>query len=108
MRGINIGALTGRGLGILVFLAGVGVLVFVFAMAYWMFTSSVLIGDSATNAQGVTTSVIALLTRIVLLFVMILVGSLVAGKGVQMYGAVHHREPERESPKAEQNGEEES
>ena len=97
MRRANISALAGRGLGVLVFLAGVGSLVFVFIMSYRMFKSPVTIGESASSAAGVTASVGVILTRIVLLFVMILVGSLVAGKGVQMYGAVH-RHTEEEKP----------
>ena len=98
MRRVNIGALAGRGLGVLVFLAGVGALVFVFTMSYRMFKSPVTIGESASSAAGVTASVVVLLARIVLLLVMILVGSLVAGKGVQMYGAVQHRHTEEEKP----------
>ena len=98
MRRANISALAGRGLGVLVFLAGVGALVFVLTMSYRMFKSPVTIGESASSAAGATASVVVLLTRIVLLFVMILVGSLVAGKGVQMYGATHHRQPEEEKP----------
>ena len=97
MRRVNISILADRGLGVLVFLAGVAALVFVFAMSYRMFKSPVTIGESAASAAGATASIVVLLTRIVLLFVMVLVGSLVAGKGVQMYGATH-RHTDEEKP----------
>lgn len=85
--------LAGRGLGMLVFLAGIGALVFAFVMSYRMFTSPVAIGDSANSAAGASAAIIALITRVALLFVMVLVGSLVAARGVQMYAAIHPHPP---------------
>ena len=79
-------------MGAVVFLLGIGVLVFVFAVAYRMFTSPVTIGETAKNSAGVTAAVISLVARIASLLIMVIVGSLVAGKGVQMYAALHPRE----------------
>ena len=85
----SLDSFAGRAVGVIVFLVGIGVLGFVFVVAYRMFTSPVTIGATVANAASVTAGIAALIARIVLLFVMILVGSLVAGKGVQMYAVLH-------------------
>jgi hypothetical protein len=83
-----------RALGILVFLVGIGVLVFVFVLTYRMFNSpnyglvptpGAGKGQSATQTLG--SSALVMLLRIALLFIMALVGSLVAGRGIQLYFA---------------------
>jgi len=95
--------LLGRVLGIIVFLGGIGVLAFVFVTAYHFFNSP--LGEikpptHAPSAVPATTqlgsSALSLFIRIALLVVMTIVGSLIAGRGAQMYFAssdnVHPRD----------------
>ena len=84
--------LVGRIIGILVFLGGVGLLAFVFSLAYTFFTSSVggLQGAKApggTVAAQLGQSAVVTLARIALLIVMTIVGSLLASRGIQLYFA---------------------
>lgn len=96
--------LFGRILGIVVFLGGIGVLAFVFLTAFHFFNSP--IGHLQTSAEPKSaipataqlgTSALRLLVQIALLVVMAIVGSLIAGRGVQLYfasgGSAHPREP---------------
>lgn len=86
-------------LGILVLLSGIGLLIFVFVLAYSFFNSPA--GQLATSKLGAdisaTTSLghsaINLLVRIALLIVMMIIGSLLAGRGAQLYFA--SLEPDR-------------
>lgn len=90
-------------LGLVVFLGGIAVLAFVFMTAYHLFHSplgaikTAAPGSSVTPAaQQIGQSALSLLVRIALLIVMTIVGSLIAGRGVQMYfasGDLHPREP---------------
>ena len=84
--------LTGRVLGIIAFLGGIGVLAVVFVFAYTFFTSqsSVLPIPSDPNAPAAPTSqlgasAVDILAKILTLIVMTIVGSIIAGKGLQMY-----------------------
>lgn len=84
--------LVGRLLGIVVFLVGVGLLAFVFLMAYGFFSSDI-VGSHAIKDAGepVATqlgrSAVDMLAKIGLLVVMTIVGSLIAGRGIQLYFA---------------------
>lgn len=87
--------LIGRILGIIVFLGGIAVLAFVFMTAYHFFQSPLgeikppVQGTSATSpaTDQLGRSALSVLIRIALLIVMTIVGSLIAGRGVQMYFA---------------------
>ena len=84
-----------RILGVLVFLAGISLLVFVFKTAHTMFTSNTMglqlaapkgaQAGIATAALGV--SAIKLFIRIILLLLMAFVGSLISSKGISLYFA---------------------
>ena len=86
--------LTGRVLGILVFLLGVGLLVAVFCMAYKLFNESpaVALGVKFTGdpkkdptVAAIGTQFGALIYRVALLLIMSVAGSLVAQFGVKLY-----------------------
>lgn len=85
------GDLVGRIVGGILFLAGVGILVFVFVLAYGYFNSpNSGVAFAPANATTPATSqlgasAIVMLVRIGLLIVMALVGSLLAGRGMQFY-----------------------
>ncbi|HUV03801.1 MAG TPA: hypothetical protein VMX94_01695 [Armatimonadota bacterium] len=81
-----------RVVGMAVFALGVVVLLFVFGVAYTMFTSpadellSPRGGQSPSlTGAGLGNALAAALVRLVLLFVMTLAGSLIASKGIQLY-----------------------
>lgn len=88
------GDLTGRVIGMLVFLLGVGLLIWVFSIAYGLFTSSPaaalgmhITGDPKKD-PGVAligTNFGWLLFRIAFLFVMSLSGSFISQKGINLY-----------------------
>ena len=86
--------LIGRLIGIIVFLLGIGLLAFVFATAYSWFTTpsaglaiSPTPGSTAPATAQLGQSAVVLLVKIGLLIVMTIVGSLLAGRGVQLYFA---------------------
>ncbi|MCE5314340.1 MAG: hypothetical protein ABFD49_04550 [Armatimonadota bacterium] len=88
------GDLVGRIVGMLVFLAGVGILVFVFVAAYQYFDSNTILLKPTTpvSATSSTTSrlgesALLLFGRIGLLVVMAIAGSQVASRGIQLYFA---------------------
>jgi len=93
--------LVGRLLGFLVFLVGVGLLAFVFSKAYGFFSMDIVGGPAAKDsAEPVATqlgrSAVVLLGKIGLLIVMTIVGSLIAGRGIQFYfasGGKHDAKP---------------
>jgi hypothetical protein len=88
------GDLVGRLIGMLVFLLGVGLLVWVFAIAYGLFTANPatvlglhITGDPKKD-PGVAligTNFGWLLFRIAFLFIMSLSGSFIAQKGINLY-----------------------
>ncbi|MEN6356026.1 MAG: hypothetical protein ABFD83_02965 [Armatimonadota bacterium] len=88
------GDLTGRIIGMLVFLAGVAILVFVFIAAYRYFNSNAIIlkptvpvSATQTTTNRLGESVVLLMGRICLLIVMAIAGSQVASRGIQLYFA---------------------
>ncbi len=83
-------SLTGRILGILIFLVGIGILLFVFFTAYTMFVSPIpgLTDQSSAakvTADGLGKVFIYQIIKIILLIVMTIAGSLVAARGVSLY-----------------------
>ena len=83
---------SGRIVGMIVFLVGIAVLLFVLITAYQMFSapaSDLFQTGSGTasspTAVGLGSSIAVVLVKIGLLFVMTLAGSLLAGKGIQLY-----------------------
>ncbi len=88
----------GRVLSLLIFIAGVGLLILVFVVAYHMLTNPVP-GLSAALAQagakgnsqqplvGISSAVIAFLLRLAVLFVMTIAASLIAARGIHLYFA---------------------
>lgn len=88
------GDLTGRIIGMLVFLAGVAILVFVFIAAYRYFNSNAIIlkptapvSATQTTTNRLGESVVLLMGRIALLIVMAIAGSQIASRGIQLYFA---------------------
>ena len=82
----------GRIVGMVVFTLGIAVVLLVFVLALFMFTSpaSELLpagtpGAPQATAAGLGSAVVLLIIRIALLFAMTLAGSVVAGKGIQLY-----------------------
>jgi hypothetical protein len=106
VEGIRKEDLVGRIIGIIIFLGGVGLLVFVFMTAYSWFASPTVglqagpvKGAIAPAATQLGQSAMALLVRICLLIVMTIVGSLLAGRGVQLYFAASHAKAPSIAPK---------
>jgi hypothetical protein len=90
-------------LGILTFLGGVALLLLTFRLAYDLFTvppqdALGLRGAKELNAAAAGNSLSTILIRILLLFVMGFVGSMVANRGITLYSASRphrgHREKE--------------
>jgi len=83
----------GRIVGMLVFLAGVGLLVLVFVMAHGYFTSDSPGSHITASGPGVSAttrlgeSALRMIGRVALLVVMAIVASLIAARGIQMYFA---------------------
>jgi len=82
----------GRLLALLVFLVGIGMLVFVFATALHLFQSPVpgleplqTPGAPPPPAANIGTALADFVRRLLLLMVMTLVGSLLASKGAHLY-----------------------
>jgi len=83
---------TSRALGLSVFVLGIAMLLIVFAVALWMFIAGGIHmsarseGSGAVSALGsLGNATAAVFIRIALLFVVALAGSLVAGRGVDLY-----------------------
>lgn len=86
--------LLARIIGLTVFAIGITILLVTFIIAYSLFTTSadgLAITPAGPGDPPATTalsqSALLVFYRIGLLFIMALVGSLMAGRGVQMYGA---------------------
>lgn len=85
----------GISIGLVVFFVGVGLLIFVFSLASKMFGDTTLITGAATHVAAASKNAVPDLTsvataagaRIIALFIMLLSGSLVASKGIQLYMA---------------------
>ena len=84
----------GRVIGIVVFVGGIALMAFVFVTAYSWFTTpsaglqtAPLKGSSVPATAQLGQSAVRLLVKIGLLLIMTAVGSLLAGRGVQLYFA---------------------
>lgn len=80
----------GSAIGIAVFLGGIGLLVFVFRLAFDMFsvptsTSLDLHKGKPLDLTAAGTSLTAIILRIFLLLIMGLVGSWIANRGITLY-----------------------
>jgi len=77
----------GRVTGMVVFVLGIAVLLFVFGIAYSMFTSPAdeLLPPIGGTAVGLGNALAIILAKTLLLFIMTLAGSWIAGRGVQLY-----------------------
>lgn len=100
--------LVGRIAGLLVFMAGVGLLGFVFLIAYhWFTTPSATVPTSPNPASSATTvsqlgkSMVVILEKIALLTIMTIAASLVASRGAQLYLASLNVKPPAIAPKDE-------
>ncbi len=91
--------LPGRILAFVVFLLGVGLLCLVFSVAWSLFRAPgaglelpVKAGSGAPPAAGIGIALTAFVRQLLLLAVMTLAGSLIAGKGIHLYfsAAAHH------------------
>lgn len=100
------GDMLARILGIVVFVVGIAVLVVTFIQAYRLFTTpEALLIPAPTDANedaaapGLGINALVLLRQIGLLFIMALVGSLVASRGIQLYfrGTPGDAEPKAQS-----------
>jgi hypothetical protein len=105
-RSMHKGDLLGRVIGIVVFLAGIGLLSFVFATAYsWFSAPSAALptaptpGSTAPATAQLGSSAVNMIEKIALLIVMTIVGSLLAGRGVQLYFASINAKPPAMAPK---------
>jgi hypothetical protein len=76
--------------GMLAFIVGVAILVFVFFLAHHLFSSPYPgighpAGSAGPTAMNLSDAALALVAQIGRLFIMTIVGSLIAGLGVRLY-----------------------
>ena len=74
-----------RSIGLVVFALGILMLLFVFAMAVWLFTGPAERLLPGGSASGLGSAAALMFIRIALLFIMALVGSMIAGRGIDLY-----------------------
>lgn len=104
--------LSGRILGFTVFLVGIALLCLVFSAAWALFRAPVAglelpvaAGAAAPPAAGIGIALTAFVRQLLLLAVMIVSGSLVAGKGIQLYfTAAAHNHSVDDAPAGAKNG----
>lgn len=94
--------LAGRILAVLVFILGIGLLCVVFALAWSLFRSPVpglelpiKSGVPAPPAAGIGVALTAFARQVILLLLMTVAGTLIAGKGIHLYfsASQHHAHP---------------
>lgn len=78
---------TGRTVGMAVFALGIAALIFVFIIAYRMFSlpAAQALASPTLTAAGLGSATVLILVRIALLFVMTLASALIASRGIQLY-----------------------
>lgn len=106
---------SGRLLAFILVLLGVGLLCGVFSVAWSLFQSPVpglnlpvKAGAATPPAANIGLALTAFVRQLLLLAVMIIAGSLIAGKGVQLYFGTAHPVPPTEPAVATRNGHEAS
>jgi len=77
--------MVGRVIGLLVFVVGAAMLVFVFFRAYYLFSSPPPGVAKGATAMSLSEAGLTLAAQIGLLFIMTLAGSFIAARGVQLY-----------------------
>lgn len=89
---------SGRTIGLIAFALGMCILLFVFAMSLWLFAGPAqrIWGTSGPELSlgGLGNAGLVLLGRVALLFIMALVGSLITGRGVELYFGCRARREE--------------
>ena len=77
---------TGRIVGMAIFALGIVSLIFVFSVAYRMFTlPSPQLFSGPLTAAGLGSATVVVFVRIALLFIMTLAGALIASRGIHLY-----------------------
>ncbi len=83
---------TTRTIGLIVFALGICMLFLVFGTALWLFTGPAerllpggVSSGPATSLGGLGSAAALIFVRIALLFIMALVGSMIAGRGIDLY-----------------------
>jgi len=83
------GDILGRGIGVAVFLLGLGLLIAVFVWTYYLFSGAVPqvspTHNLAANSPSLGESVVWLLIKMGFLFIMGYLASLIATKGIELY-----------------------
>ena len=98
--------IAGSILGVLVFLAGVAVIFFVFQQAFAMFlkppmeTLQIEPGKPM-NLNNTANSLLMSLLKVILLVVMAGIGSMIANRGIKMYSSAPPPHPPKNKPKPE-------
>lgn len=96
---------TGRLIGMLIFIAGIAILIFVFFTAYGMFNSTTPgLSANAKLAVDVLGGVlINMIVRLFMLFIMTLAGSLIAARGISLYTGSPRGSSAPKAPTAKEN-----
>lgn len=77
---------TGRLVGMSIFAMGIAALIFVFIVAYRMFTlPSPQLFSGPLTAAGIGSATLVVFVRVALLFVMTLAAGLIASRGIHLY-----------------------
>lgn len=92
----------GQIIGMVVFVLGIVILLFVFGVAYGMFSSSG--ARPVVPSAGLERAVLLVLVRVTLLFVMTLAGSLIASRGIELYLGSRLRPAESREPEQPHEG----
>lgn len=92
--------LVGRTIGLLVFLCGIAMLVFVFVLGWRIFQNPGFTGAVGSGTDGIVSHLVTLIVRLAFLLAMCVAGSLIASKGILLYGPLIHHPAVDASPAA--------
>ena len=93
--------LVGRTIGLLVFLGGIAMLVYVFVLGWRIFENPGFTGAAAgSGADGIVSHLVTVIVRLAFLLAMCVAGSLIASKGILLYGSLIHHPAVDASPAA--------
>ncbi len=85
---MRISQLVGRTIGLLVFLGGIAMLVYVFVLGWRVFEEP---GFTGSGTEGLVSHLVTVIVRLAFLLAMCVAGSLIASKGILLYGSlIHH------------------